>query len=68
VYLGQRVAVMTSRPGTIKQIIDNPLHSASQDDDIRSTTEFSRARHRIWDLLREEVGIAQSVEKGDQSA
>lgn len=63
VYLGQRVAVMTSRPGTIKQIIDNPLHSTSQEDDLRSTTEFALARRQIWDLLREEVSKAQSIEK-----
>ncbi|MGE7759090.1 ABC transporter ATP-binding protein [Peribacillus sp. NPDC097895] len=68
VYLGQRVAVMTSRPGTIKQIIDNPLHSSSQVEDLRSTTEFAKARHQIWDLLREEVSKAQTFEKKDQSA
>ncbi|MFJ7509826.1 ABC transporter ATP-binding protein [Peribacillus simplex] len=68
VYLGQRVAVMTSRPGTIKQIIDNPLHSSSQVEDLRSTTEFAKARHQIWDLLREEVSKAQTIEKKEQSA
>lgn len=68
VYLGQRVAVMTSRPGTIKQIIDNPLHSISYEEDLRSTTEFANARHQIWDLLREEVGKAQIVANKDQSA
>ncbi|GAB6256364.1 ABC transporter ATP-binding protein [Peribacillus simplex] len=68
VYLGQRVAVMTSRPGTIKQIIDNPLHSSSQVEDLRSTTEFAKARHQIWDLLREEVSKAQTFEKKEQSA
>lgn len=68
VYLGQRVAVMTSRPGTIKQIMDNPLHSSSQEEDLRSTTEFAKARHQIWDLLREEVSKAQTFEQKDQSA
>lgn len=68
VYLGQRVAVMTSRPGTIKQIMNNPLHSSSQEEDLRSTKEFAKARHQIWDLLREEVSKAQTFEKKDQSA
>src|SRR4051812_35433519 len=68
VYLGQRVAVMTSRPGTIKQIINNPIHSSSQEDDLRSTTEFAQTRHRIWDLLREEVSKSQAFEKKDHLA
>lgn len=59
VYLGQRVAVMTSRPGTIKEIIDNPLQSRTQDLDIRSTPEFAQARHQIWELLRNEVSKSQ---------
>jgi NitT/TauT family transport system ATP-binding protein len=68
VYLGQRIAVMTSRPGTIKQMINNPIHSSSQDEDLRSTPEFAQARHKIWDLLREEVSKSQAFEKKDQSA
>jgi len=63
VYLGERVAVMTSRPGTIKQMIQNPIHSRDQDEDIRSTPEFAQARHQIWDLLREEVNQSQAFEK-----
>lgn len=68
VYLGQRVAVMTSRPGTIKQMIPNSIHSSSQDEDLRSTPEFAQARHQIWDLLREEVSKSQAFEKKDQTA
>ena len=68
VYLGQRVAVMTSRPGTIKQIINNSIHSSSQHEDLRSTPEFAQARHQIWDLLREEVSKSQAFENKDQSA
>ncbi|MGG3927152.1 ABC transporter ATP-binding protein [Metabacillus fastidiosus] len=68
VYLGQRVAVMTSRPGTIKQIINNQVHSNSEEEDLRSTAEFARTRHQIWDLLREEVSKAQTFEKKTQSA
>ena len=68
VYLGQRVAVMTSRPGTIKQIINNSIHSSSQEEDLRSTPEFAQARHQIWDLLREEVSKSQAFENKDQSA
>ncbi|AEF84420.1 nitrate transport ATP-binding protein NrtC [Treponema primitia ZAS-2] len=67
VYLGQRVAIMTSKPGRIKQVVDISLPSSRQDiDDLRSDPEFVRIRHIVWELLREEVKKAQSekIQKG----
>ncbi|MHC6151298.1 ABC transporter ATP-binding protein [Bradyrhizobium elkanii] len=64
VVLGQRVAVMTSRPGRIKEIVDIPAALRSEAEDVRSLPEFGRVRHEIWSLLREEV---QKVQQG-QSA
>jgi len=52
IYLGQRVAVMTSRPGRIKQIVRIELPEA---EDVRSTPEFAAQRHQIWQLLRDEI-------------
>ncbi|WP_127532461.1 ABC transporter ATP-binding protein [Paenibacillus kobensis] len=63
VYLGQRVAVMTSRPGTIKQIIDIPIDTRSTEEDIRSLPAFGELRHEIWGLLREEVSRAELQER-----
>jgi NitT/TauT family transport system ATP-binding protein len=64
VYLGQRVAVMTSRPGRIKEIVAIDLPDSGADDP-RSTPEFVRYRHRIWQLLRDEVRKAfQTQESG----
>ncbi|MDR2031020.1 MAG: ABC transporter ATP-binding protein [Azoarcus sp.] len=62
VYLGQRVAVMSSRPGRIKQVVDIP-GSFRNDEDVRSSTEFGHLRHQVWTLLREEVIKAQALEK-----
>ncbi|MGY4506487.1 NitT/TauT family transport system ATP-binding protein [Bradyrhizobium sp. GM24.11] len=59
VVLGQRVAVMTSRPGRIKQIIDIPDWLRGDADDVRSLPEFGHVRHEVWSLLREEVQKAQ---------
>ncbi|WOH83398.1 ABC transporter ATP-binding protein [Bradyrhizobium sp. BEA-2-5] len=59
VALGQRVAVMTSRPGRIKEIVDIPAALRSEDEDVRSLPEFGQVRHEIWSLLREEVQKAQ---------
>jgi NitT/TauT family transport system ATP-binding protein len=63
VYLGQRVAVMTSRPGRIKQIIDVPLGSRTDTEDLRSDPTFARYRHEIWALLRDEVVAARAQER-----
>ncbi|MFF7858874.1 ATP-binding cassette domain-containing protein [Streptomyces sp. NPDC007904] len=63
VYLGQRVAVMTSRPGRIKRIVPVALGSRTATDDLRSSPEFARHRHRIWSLLHDEVARAQQLEK-----
>lgn len=68
VYLGQRVAVMTSWPGRIKEIIDIPDALRSKDEDVRSTAEFGQLRHQIWSLLREEVTRAQELEISRQLA
>jgi NitT/TauT family transport system ATP-binding protein len=59
IVLGQRVAVMTSRPGRIKQVIDIPDVLCSEADDVRSLPEFGSVRHEVWRLLREEVLKAQ---------
>jgi NitT/TauT family transport system ATP-binding protein len=58
VYLGQRVAVMTARPGRILEIVDIPLGSRARSDDLRSDPEFVRLRHEIWTLLREQVNAS----------
>src|ERR1700704_1023086 len=55
VVLGQRVAVMTSRPGRIKHVVDVPEVLRSEVEDVRSLSEFGSARHEVWTLLREEV-------------
>ncbi|MEU6812018.1 ABC transporter ATP-binding protein [Streptomyces sp. NPDC046831] len=63
VYLGQRVAVMTSRPGRVKQVVPISLGSRTATDDLRSSPEFARYRHEIWTLLHHEVTRAQQLEK-----
>nr|WP_309141318.1 ABC transporter ATP-binding protein [Streptomyces composti] len=67
VYLGQRVAVMTSRPGRIKQIVRVELGARTDTDDLRSSPEFARHRHEIWSLLHDEVARAQQLEKEEVS-
>jgi NitT/TauT family transport system ATP-binding protein len=59
IVLGQRVAVMTARPGRIKHVLDIPDELHSDTDDVRSLPTFGQTRHDVWSLLREEVLKAQ---------
>ena len=60
IYLGQRVAVLTSRPGRIKQIVDVDIDRSAED--VRSDAGFRAQRHHIWTLLRDEVERARAQE------
>lgn len=62
VYLGQRVAVLTSRPGRVKAVVDVAIDRSS-DRDIRSSQRFRDYRHEIWALLQSEVRRAASLER-----
>ncbi|MFJ6480518.1 MULTISPECIES: ABC transporter ATP-binding protein [unclassified Streptomyces] len=70
VYLGQKVAVMTSRPGRVKEIVPVTFGARGagfQGEDLRSSPEFARYRHEIWTLLHDEVARAQQLEKEEAS-
>jgi NitT/TauT family transport system ATP-binding protein len=60
VTLGQRVAVMSGRPGRIKEVvtIDAGLGADRTSGDHRSQPAFAVMRHQIWTLLRGEVRAA----------
>jgi NitT/TauT family transport system ATP-binding protein len=62
VCLGERVAIMTSRPGRIKTIIDIP-ESLKYSEDVRSRPEYGAVRHEVWSGLRDEVQRAQEQER-----
>jgi len=58
VYLGDRVIVMTRRPGRIKKEISLPRDVAWKQGDIEAAAEhpdFIEARREIWALVREEI-------------
>ncbi|WP_066911784.1 ABC transporter ATP-binding protein [Millisia brevis] len=54
IYLGNRVAVLTERPGRIKEIFDIDIDRDAVDD-LRSSERFRDYRHRIWLSLRPEA-------------
>jgi NitT/TauT family transport system ATP-binding protein len=67
VYLADRVAVMTRRPGRIKEILDIRSIRQSENwdkhqkiEDVMDLESFVHLRTQIWKSLREEKG-SQSV-------
>ena len=54
VFLGQRVAVMSSQPGSVREVLDIHLdRSGTGTADIRGTHAFGAYRHQVWSLLRD---------------
>jgi ABC-type nitrate/sulfonate/bicarbonate transport system ATPase subunit len=52
---GDRVAVMSNRPGRIKAVFDVGLARPRHALELRNDPAFIAVRGRIWDALREEV-------------
>jgi NitT/TauT family transport system ATP-binding protein len=59
VYLADRVAVMTARPGRIKAIVDTS--SLRGDPAILKTAAFAETVDDLWRLVRDEALIAQGA-------
>jgi NitT/TauT family transport system ATP-binding protein len=55
IVLGDRVIVMTNRPGSVKSIVDVDLPRPRNVLDMQSNEGFFNIRSRIWTALREEV-------------
>ena len=64
VVLGDRVAVMSHRPGRIKAIFDVDLQRTRNGLELRNDPHFSEVRGKIWDSLREEVLFLRREERG----
>lgn len=61
VYLGQRVAVLSARPGRLKEIVEINIPDRDGDEDIRSNPAFVEHRHQVWTLLHDVVRRAQDA-------
>jgi NitT/TauT family transport system ATP-binding protein len=58
IFLADRIAVMTRRPGRIKSLIDVNL-PRPRDDSARATAEYGRTRGEVAAILQEEVSLGQ---------
>lgn len=64
VLLADKVAIMTSRPGTIKSIVEVrlPADRKLADDLVRSSGTFIETREEVWRSLKSEVDKAAELE------
>ncbi|ACO80572.1 ABC transporter [Azotobacter vinelandii CA] len=57
IFLSDRIAVMTHRPGRIKEIIEVPLPRPRLAE-LRNSEDFVHLRQRAWEVLKDEVRFA----------
>jgi NitT/TauT family transport system ATP-binding protein len=58
VYLGDRVVIMSSRPGRIKQVITVPRDAewrGLEIEEASSHASFIEVKRAIWELIRAEI-------------
>jgi NitT/TauT family transport system ATP-binding protein len=53
--LGDQVAVLTSRPGRVRELIDVPFDRPREPAAVRADPRYAVMREHIWDQLRPEV-------------
>jgi NitT/TauT family transport system ATP-binding protein len=51
ILLGDRIAVMTARPGRIKEVLDMPFPWPRNADAVRADPRFTEFRLHIWHQL-----------------
>src|SRR5260221_13932961 len=51
ILLGDRIAVMTARPGRIKEVLDMPFGRPRDVDAMRADPRFAELRAHIWHQL-----------------
>ena len=62
--LGDRIAVMSARPGRIKEIIDVTFARPRDVMELSATAEFGALKLAIWRILEDEVMRARAEIEG----
>jgi NitT/TauT family transport system ATP-binding protein len=62
VYLADRVAVMSARPGRVKEIVDTGF-AGERDREVAGTREFAEKVEHLWALVRNEAILAEEQQR-----
>jgi ABC-type nitrate/sulfonate/bicarbonate transport system ATPase subunit len=55
IILGDRIALMSSRPGTVTEVLDVGIPRPRDPEAVRSSPQYLSLRHHIWNQLRSAV-------------
>ncbi len=58
IYLGDRVVVMSARPGRIKGIFDVNFLNSRRGPGVKSAAEFTSLSEKVWGLIKDEVLVS----------
>ncbi len=64
VFLGDRIMVMTARPGRAKALVEVPFSRPRSIYSLRSDPKYGATTGEIWNVLRDEVMQAKQAEVG----
>ena len=56
--LGDRIAVLTARPGRVRELVEVPFGRPREPAAVRADRRYAALREHIWDQLRPEVALA----------
>jgi NitT/TauT family transport system ATP-binding protein len=57
--LGDHIAVMTARPGRVRELIEVPFGRPRDPAAVRADHHYAQMREHIWDQLRPEVALGR---------
>jgi NitT/TauT family transport system ATP-binding protein len=63
ITLGDRVVIISNRPGTIREVVDVPLPRPRFEGDVKGHPDYIRLREHVWDLLKSEALGLEDEEK-----
>jgi NitT/TauT family transport system ATP-binding protein len=64
IVLGDRIAVMTARPGRIKEVLDIPFGRPRDVEAVRADPRFAELRAHIWRQLHHARPVAHAPHAG----